>query len=260
MSTPGIDQLTVTTDHAVPLPEQRRRRRRDPFMRWPAVPTVFSTLLGAGALTGLLLATGAVGSTALSIVAAVATAVQAGALVALHVLPTGYSPVRDAVSDYGVGRYRIGFWVQVLAGGVASMALAIALAQSSPAKPILAVAMLLLCAAARFLLPAFPTDQRRGRFQTVKGTTHMVLAVTVFAAIAVAASSLGSTLGNEPAWHGVNGLVDGWLPWVITGTAIATALAIRAPRLKRIFGLIERSFYLSSIAWFLIVSIELARI
>ena len=32
------------------------------------------------------------------------------------------------------------------------------------------------------------------------------------------------------------------------------------PRLQRIFGLIERSYYASSIAWFFIVSIELARI
>ena len=36
---------------------------------------------------------------AFSIVAALATAVQATALVMLHLLPTGYNPVRDAVSD-----------------------------------------------------------------------------------------------------------------------------------------------------------------
>ena len=32
------------------------------------------------------------------------------------------------------------------------------------------------------------------------------------------------------------------------------------PNLKRIFGLIERSYYASSITWFLFVAIELARI
>ena len=36
---------------------------------------------------------------AFSIVAALATAVQAAALIMLHLLPTGYNPVRDAVSD-----------------------------------------------------------------------------------------------------------------------------------------------------------------
>ncbi len=55
---------------------------------------------------------------AFSIIAALATAVQAVALIMLHLLPTGYNPVRDAVSDYGVGRYRGWFWLQAVAGGV----------------------------------------------------------------------------------------------------------------------------------------------
>jgi hypothetical protein len=120
--------------------------------------------------------------------------------------------------------------------------------------------MLLVSAGARFVLPLFPTDQSGSRFQTVRGTVHMALAVAIFASIAVAASDLGGTLGREPAWHAVKGLVDGWLPWVISATAIATGVAIRAPRLARIFGLVERLYYLSSIPWFLVVSIELARI
>ena len=40
---------------------------------------------------------------AFSIAAALATAVQGRALIVLHLLPTGHNPVRDAVSDYGVG-------------------------------------------------------------------------------------------------------------------------------------------------------------
>jgi hypothetical protein len=196
----------------------------------------------------------------LSIIAAVAMAVGTGALILLHVLPTGYNPIHDAVSDYAIGRYRAGFWVFTTAGAVSGLALAIALARSHPSKPTLAVAMLLLSAASRLLIPFFPTDQSGSRFQTLKGTVHMVLAVAIFASIAVAASSLGGTLGQEPAWHGVHGLVDGWLPWAITGTAIATGLAIVGPRLQRIFGLIERLYYVSSISWFLVVSIELARI
>jgi hypothetical protein len=183
-----------------------------------------------------------------------------GALLLLHVLPTGYDPTHDAVSDYAVGRYRAGFWVFTTAGAVSGFALAIALARSAPSKPTLTIAMLLLSGAARLLIPLFPTDQAGSRFQTLKGTIHMVLAITIFASIAVAASNLGGTLGHEAAWSSVKGLVDGWLPWVITGTAIATGIAIAGPRLQPIFGLIERLYYLSSIAWFLVVSIELARI
>ena len=196
----------------------------------------------------------------LSIVAAAAMAVGTAALVVLHRLPTGYDPIHDAVSDYAIGRYRAWFWLFAASGAVSGLALAIALARSHPSKPTLAVAMLLLSAGARFLLPLFPTDQSGSRFQTVRGTVHMVLAVAIFASIAVAASDLGGTLGHEHAWHAVKELVDGWLPWVITATAIATGVAIRAPRLARIFGLVERLYYLASIPWFLVVSIELARI
>ena len=196
----------------------------------------------------------------LSIVAAVAMAIGTAALIALHVLPTGYNPIRDAVSDYAIGRYRPLFWVFATSGAVAGLALAIALARSNPPKPTLTIVMLVLSGVARFLIPVFPTDQAGSRFQTLKGTIHMVLAIAIFASIAVAASNLGGTLGHETAWHPVKGLVDGWLPWVITATAIATGLAIAGPRLKRVFGLIERLYYLSSITWFLVVSIELARL
>jgi hypothetical protein len=110
----------------------------------------------------------------------VATAVQTGALIALHLLPTGYDPRRDAVSDYGVGRYRAWFSAQTIAGGLAGLALAIAFAETTPSIPTLVVVMLLISAV--------------------------------------------------------------------------------APRLKERFGLIERLVYVSSIAWFFIVSIELARI
>jgi hypothetical protein len=55
---------------------------------------------------------------AFSIVAALATAVQAVALIMLHLLPTGYNPV----SDYGVGPYRGWFWLQTAAGGVGCLA------------------------------------------------------------------------------------------------------------------------------------------
>jgi hypothetical protein len=148
----------------------------------------------------------------LSIIPAAAMAISTGALLLLHALPTGYNPIRDAVSDYAIGRYRSLFWTFTTAGAISGLTLAIALARSHPPKPTLTVAMLLLSAAARVLIPVFPTDQSGSRFQTPKGTIHMVLAVAIFASIAVAASNLGNTLGHESAWQSVKGLVDSWLP------------------------------------------------
>ena len=136
----------------------------------------------------------------MSVIAAVAMAVRPGALLLLHVLPTGYNPIRDAVSDYAIGRYRALFWTFATAGAVSGLTLAVALARSHPPKPTLTVAMLLLSAAARVLIPFFPTDRDGTRFQTVTGTVHMVLAVAIFASIAVAAST-----SAEPSRTNVTG-------------------------------------------------------
>jgi hypothetical membrane protein len=193
------------------------------------------------------------------IVTIVAIAVQAIALIALHVLPTGYDPKIDAVSDYGIGEYRGWFWTQALAGGVGCFALAVALGDAKPSMPTEAIVLLVVAGLARLLIPVFPTDQNGSRFQTAAGTIHMILAIVIFAAIIVAASKLGSTLEHRPAWQGVKGWLTA-LPWVMIGGAVGTLVALRGPRLKRIVGLFERLFYVASIAWFFIVAIELARI
>jgi Protein of unknown function (DUF998) len=187
----------------------------------------------------------------------VAVAAQTIALIALHVLPTGYDPRTDAVSDYGIGRYRGLFWMQALAGAVACLALAIALGDVKPSIPSLVIVLLVIAGVARLLIPVFPTDQNGSRWQTVPGSIHMILAIVIFAAIIVAASKLGSTLEHRPAWHGVKGWLTA-LPWVMTGGAVGTLVAMRS-RFKRV-GLFERLFYVSSIAWFFIVAIEVARI
>jgi hypothetical protein len=196
---------------------------------------------------------------ALGIVAALATAVQAVALVVLHLLPTGYDPVRDAVSDYGVGPYRGWFWLQAIAGGVGCLALAIGLAQLHPFTPVQAVVALIAAAAARALIPFFATDQGESRFQTLHGTIHMILAVIAFGGLVWAATGLWSTMSHYPAWHGAESALT-IIPWIMLGSVIAVVLAIRGPRLKPFFGAFERLFYLSSIVWALIVAINLARI
>ena len=54
--------------------------------------------------------------------------------VAWHILPTGYNPIRHAVSDYAIGRYgysfRIGRWTSSL--GVLALAFALITGVGSP--------------------------------------------------------------------------------------------------------------------------------
>jgi hypothetical protein len=196
---------------------------------------------------------------ALAIIAAILAAVQLLALVVLHVLPTGYEPIRDAVSDYGVGPFRGWFWLQAVSGGLACLLLAIALTQLHPFTPTQAIVALIVTAAARFLIPFFATDQGGNRFQTTHGIVHMILAVLAFGGLVWAATGLWSTLRHYPAWHGTESLLT-ILPWVMLGCVIAVVLAIRGPNLKPFFGLFERLFYLSSFVWFFTVAINLARI
>jgi hypothetical protein len=196
---------------------------------------------------------------ALAVLAAILAAVQVLALILLHLLPTGYDPIRDAVSDYGVGPERRWFWVQVVAGGLACLFLAIALAQLHPFTPTQAIAALIVTAAARLPIPFFATDQGGNRFQTTHGIVHMILAVLAFGGLVWAATSLWSTLSHYPAWHGAESVLT-IVPWVMLGCVIAVVLAIRGPNLKPFFGLFERLFYVSSFLWFFTVAIELARI
>jgi hypothetical protein len=193
-----------------------------------------------------------------AVLALLAVSVQAGLLVTLHVLPTKYDPVHDAISDYGVGQYRGYFWAQLVAGGCACVALAASLASLRPYVPTFVIVMLIANAAARFLMPAFPTDQSGSRFQTFTGTVHMVLAFVAFGAVAAAATTLGGMTSHYAEWHSVKDLIV-ILGWVVLVGAIACALAIVGPRLNRIFGLIERFFTASVIVWLAVMSIELVR-
>jgi hypothetical protein len=163
------------------------------------------------------------------------------------------------VSDYGVGPYRGWFWLQAVAGGLACLALAIALAQLYPFTPTQVVVALIVTAASRFLIPFFATDQGESRFQTPHGVIHMILAVLAFGGLVWAATRLWATLKHYPAWHGAKAFLT-IVPWIMLGSVIAVVLAIRGPRLKPFFGAFERLFYLSSLAWLLVVSIDLARI
>jgi hypothetical protein len=192
------------------------------------------------------------------VLAVLAVSVQVLVLAVLHRLPTGYEPIRDAISDYGVGRYRKYFAAQLIAGALACACVAVAFGSLHPYVPTFVVAALLVNAGARFLMPAFPTDQAGSRFRTVKGSIHMVLAIVAFAAVAAAATSLSGLFRHYHDWHNAKSLLDA-LGWVVLVGAVATALALVGPRLNKIFGLIERLFTLSVIIWLYVVSIELIR-
>ena len=167
-----------------------------------------------------------------------------GSVVSLHFLPTGYDPIRNAVSDYGVGRYRIWHRVAVVSLAAAGFATAIASLGTIKPEPASIVAFLCVFATARVLIPLFPTDIE-GKPRTRTGRVHWVLAITAFASLAVAAGFFKGTS------------IDDVVGWIVVATAVLMILFLCVPRLRRIFGLVERLFYFSMICWFIIIGVEL---
>ena len=151
----------------------------------------------------------------------------------LHLSPTGYSPLRNAVSEYGVGSYARWYQAQATAAGLAAVALAVAL--GGPRRVVL---LLALFAGARLAITQAPLDRRR--------VAHWLLAVLAFGSAAVAGVRL------KPLDHGTPAL-----GWAMLAFVLLMAIARKSPELRGWFGLIERGFYVSMLAWLALVAARL---
>ena len=147
-------------------------------------------------------------------------------LVYLHVAPTGYSPVRDPVSAYGVGSYARWYQAQTTCAGIAGILLAVALKH-----PAHVVALLVVFGLARFAITQFPMDRQR--------VPHWLLAAVAFGTVTSAAIRLHYALG-----------------WAMLVALVVTGVARRA-RLG-FFGLAERAFYVAMLAWLVLVAVRLS--
>lgn len=163
-------------------------------------------------------------------------------LVYLHLAPTGYSPLRNAVSEYGVGPYAWGYRAQVTCAALAAVCLAVALPRHPPRE----VVLLCVFAAARVAIAAFPTDLLHSGGRTVKGLVHLRLAAVAFAAICWCASALPRHAHGQPV-----------LGWIASAGALGTFVGLRAPSVRPVLGLLERIFYAAVLAWFFLVAARL---
>jgi hypothetical protein len=164
--------------------------------------------------------------------------------------------VRNAVSDYGVGRYRYWYRAQTTALGIAAILLAVALGHAVHPRPYVEIGLLVAFGVARIAIPWFPTDLDRRR-PTPSGMIHLVLAGIAFGTIAFAAADLHTDVRNDPGWDTVYNLVRA-VGWFVVITAILTGLAARGRIFRGVFGLVERSLYAAMLCWFLVVSLHIA--
>jgi len=171
--------------------------------------------------------------TAAAAASLVFTGLCAACLVYLHLAPTGYSPLADAVSAYGVGRHARWYQAQAACSGIAAALLAAALG-----GPGGVVALLAVYAACRLAITQFPMDTRR--------VEHWLLAVSAFGGVAAAAIRLKAPEHGLPA-----------LGWAMLACLALTVVTRRNPPLRAWFGLAERGFYAALLAWLALVAARL---
>ncbi|HEY5030972.1 MAG TPA: DUF998 domain-containing protein [Actinomycetes bacterium] len=183
-----------------------------------------------------------------------AVAVAVGALVTLHVLPTGLSPVRDAVSHYGITRYRLGYRVLTISMGVAGLAAAAGLAVVVHGGAALVDLFLVAFALARLAISWYPMDEP-GLAPTEHGRRHGLLALLTFTSVMVAGLRLPRALQLEGVWASQLAplRVFGWLLLVAAVGMIVT----RRLGGGGLFGLAERAFYLATFCWLGLVGMAL---
>lgn len=191
-----------------------------------------------GLITGLLAAT-----------SLAATVAYLAIMVVLHVLPTGYSPVRHAVSDYGVGRYRSLFTVALYVSSVGVLTLACALIRGVGSPPLATrdLAYLLLIPLARIGMTLFPTSLEGQRISRA-GLLHYGCAVAAFTLTYLAISGMTPTLRTLVPGEWTHAPL-GWTEWIVA-PALALVVATMLRPLRRLFGVFERVFLLTTNVWF----------
>ncbi|WP_329543491.1 DUF998 domain-containing protein [Streptomyces sp. NBC_01356] len=180
-----------------------------------------------------------------------------GIFVALHVLPTGYHPIRHAVSDYAVGQYgwlfRVGLLVSSL--GVLFLAIGLTLDPGAPPLAVSQLVFLYLVPAMRLGMAIFRTDLE-GEKLTLTGRLHYLFAIAAFAFTYAAISGMTPRLTSVSPWQSADGLLSA-LQWIALVSLVLLVVTL-LPRLRTIFGLFERAFLVSTNLWFITVGICLA--
>lgn len=181
--------------------------------------------------------------------------VGVAALLALHLLPSGLSPVRDPVSQYGISRYRMGYRVQTIAYAVAGLGAAIGLAVL-PGSTALPVVLCGVFAASRAVISWFPMDAPGGP-STRAGGQHGLLAAATFLSVALAALALARAL-NRSHVDALSATLTEAFAAVMIAALVAMVFDRRTGGGR--FGLVERAFYLGMTAWLVTLGVLLATV
>ncbi len=178
-------------------------------------------------------------------------------MVALHVLPTGFRPLYNTVSDYSRGRFGPLARAMTALNVLGTLGLLAALRGSVASPPLAgsgltAMGVLAIC---RLGMVFLLTDES-GTKASPGGLIHALLAVVSFAAAIFAVTTITQDLEALPAWHGVMPILA---PLSSMSFPLVIALLLTlTPGLRRVFGLMERIFLADVNLWLLIAAGALA--
>jgi Protein of unknown function (DUF998) len=171
-------------------------------------------------------------------------------LIALHILPTGFNPIHDPVSNYAVSSHGYLYSIQAFASGISGICLWVLLAKSGFSLPIAGTVALFFYAIARLLIIFSPTDVEPPR--TTKGIIHALLAVLTFTGIACVAGFLTPPLTSLADWSKVGpGLRAAALLTDVAAIGFLVVCVVRP--LRALSGLVERFIYIGTLLWLGIV-------
>ncbi|MBB2967834.1 DUF998 domain-containing protein [Leifsonia aquatica] len=191
----------------------------------------------------------------LCVVALAAVAVTLGALVVLHLAPSGLSPLRDPVSAYGISRFSLLYRAQTLGTAVSAAALAVALPVAGVGAVTAAVIALIVLAVTRGVISWVPMDAE-GAPRTSTGRTHNLLAFGAFAAASVGGFMVGIAFGSTGGLAVAAPLATTF-GWIMSVASALTILASLIGALRPIFGLAERLIYVGMLAWLATTAVAL---
>ncbi len=172
----------------------------------------------------------------------------------LHVRPTGYNPIRHAVSDYAVGPTARLFTAALVTSSAAVLALGFALIEGvgSPPLAVRTMLFLLIIPLTRIGMTLFPTTLE-GQHLTRTSLTHYAFAVAAFTLTYLAISETTPVLlalSPAPWLHTSLSLAA-----LLAGPSLALVLVTMLRPLRRTFGLFERVFLLTTNIWFILAAL-----
>lgn len=194
----------------------------------------------------------------LAIPAAALLVARLGILVRLHLSQPQVHPVRQAVSDYALGDGRRWFTAMGVVGALVWVCLAGAVGTELPdwSDRTSVITQLLVLTVSVLAVIALPTDAE-GSPRTLTGLLHYVAAIVQFAILYSLTGNFVRLADTDPGLAPFAPILEP-LRTVVLVSLIALVVAL-LPKVRHLFGVPERVFLVSTLAFYLLVAIGLAR-